>query len=316
MRGAAQFCLDFLVEDKQGRLTTCPSFSTENVFITPDGRKAATSSGCAMDIALITDIFASCVEAARLLRMDHDFVASIQHAKEKLVQYKVGKHGQLQEWSEDFDEAEPGHRHMSHMYGLYPGREITLRKTPDLAKAARVSLERRLKAGGAYTGWSRAWAINFWARLEDGERANESLQMLMLHSTGPNLFDTHPAGQGWIFQIDGNFGATAAMAEMLLQSHDGAIHFLPALPQAWHEGRVKGLRARGGIEASIVWAKGRAVEATLSASAPGEHSLRPPAGQQISSVSSGKQALAGKTDKDGVVRVTFQRGGSYRIQFA
>ena len=142
----------------------------------------------------------------------------------------MGKHGQLQEWSRDFDEKTPGQRHMSHMYPLFPGNEITPRRLRPSRKRRRISLERRLAAGGAYTGWSRAWAITFWARLLDGDKAWESISMLMQHSTGPNLFDTHPAGDSWIFQIDGNFGATAAVAEMLLQSHDGGIDFCPRCP--------------------------------------------------------------------------------------
>jgi alpha-L-fucosidase 2 len=200
---------------------------------------------------------------------------------------------------------------MSHMYGLYPGAEITPRRTPELAKAARISLERRLKAGGAYTGWSRAWAIGFWARLGAGDLAHESLVMLMLHSTGPNLFDTHPAGSGWIFQIDGNFGATAAVAEMLLQSHDGSIDFLPALPKAWAQGRVTGLRARGGVEADIEWTGGRAKSATLKATLAGKHKLRPPAGQRIASVKP-----AATVDPDGTVTISMRQGSIYQVLFS
>jgi alpha-L-fucosidase 2 len=312
MKGAAAFCLDWLIEDKEGRLTTCPSVSTENTFKAPNGKNAQVSAGCTMDMALMRELFANCMEAARVLGVDEEFRSRLEKARARLVPYQTGKYGQLQEWSKDFEESEPGHRHMSHMYGLYPAAEITPRGTPELAKAARISLERRLKAGGAYTGWSRAWAIGFWARLGDGDLASESLTMLMLHSTGPNLFDTHPAGRGWIFQIDGNFGAAAALAEMLVQSHDGSIDFLPALPKAWPRGSVTGIRARGGVELDLQWDGGRARKATLRARLSGEHRLRAPKGQKIAS--GGGAAI--KEQPDGSVLVQLQAGRTYQIAFA
>ncbi|HZY71631.1 MAG TPA: glycoside hydrolase family 95 protein, partial [Edaphobacter sp.] len=263
MKGSAEFCLAWLIEDGKGRLTTCPSESTENNFTAPDGKTAMTSAGCTMDMALIRELFANCIAASKELGIDADFAARLDAAAKRLIPYQIGKHGQLQEWSIDFDEATPGQRHMSHMYPLYPGNQITPRSTPELAQAARVSLERRLAAGGAYTGWSRAWAIAFWTRLGDGEKAWESLSMLMQHSTNINLFDTHPSGKTSIFQIDGNFGATAAIAELLLQSHAGSIDLLPALPSACPDGAVQGLRARGGLEIDLHWAGGKAQECTL-----------------------------------------------------
>ncbi len=281
MKGAAEFCLDWLIPAKDGTLTTCPSVSTENTFTAPDGKKCQVSAGCTMDIALIRELFSNCIEASKLLGVDANFRTKLEAARAKLPPYKVGQFGQLQEWSKDFAEPEPGQRHMSHMYGLYPGSDITPRGNPAIAKAARVSLERRLAAGGAYTGWSRAWAIGFWARLADGGKAHESLVALMNHSTGPNLFDTHPAGATSIFQIDGNFGATASIAEMLLQSHEGEISFLPALPRDWSAGSVTGLKARGNVTVDIVWSNGRAVSAALKSATAGEFQLRPPDGQKI-----------------------------------
>jgi len=316
MKGSAEFCLGWLIEDKQGRLTTCPSFSTENVFLTPDGKTASVSAGCTLDMALIRELFSNCIEASILLAKDAPMREQMQKALPRLVPYQVGKYGQLQEWSKDFAEAEPGQRHMSQLYGLYPGCEITPRRTPDLAKAARVSLERRLKAGGAYTGWSRAWAIAFWARLLDGDMAQESLTMLMKHSTGPSLFDTHPAGNGSIFQIDGNFGATAAIAEMLLQSHDGETAFLPALPGNWPDGSVKGLRARGNVGVAIEWTAGKAVTASLWPAADGEQRLRAPKGQQIAAVTQGGRERPLTRNDDGSVSAKLTAAGNYEVKFA
>jgi alpha-L-fucosidase 2 len=311
LRGSAEFCLDWLIERGDGMLTTCPSVSTENVFRTPEGKRADVSAGCTMDLALIRELFGNVIQATNILHEDREFATRLASALKRLPSYQIGRYGQLQEWSEDFMEDQPGQRHMSHLYPVYPGAEITPRNNPRLAAAARASLERRLANGGAYTGWSRAWAIGLWARLGDGEKAWESLCMLLQHSTGANLFDTHPAASGAIFQIDGNFGTTAAIAELLLQSHDGEIAILPALPKAWKEGSIKGLRARGGLDVSLRWSSGRLNAIDILALRDGKHLLRPPAGQTF--IEHSVKGLSASSDRPGTFSLTVRAGNRYRL---
>lgn len=315
MKSSAEFYLQWLIDDGNGHLTTCPSFSTENSFLAPDGKYAFTSAGCTMDMALMRELFGNCIASAEELGVDADFAAKLKAARARLLPYKIGRWGQLQEWSVDFKESEPGQRHMSHMYPLYPGSQITPQGTPELARAARASLERRLAHGGAYTGWSRAWAIAFWARLHDGDMAWESLVMLMKHSTNASLLDTHPYGKSAIFQIDGNFGATAAIAEMLLQSHTDVVEFLPARPSLWPDGEVKGLRARGNLEVDIRWQRGQAQSAVLRAGSGRRFTLRAPLGQKIDRVT-GESDLPLERTENGNVYCTLQPRATYRVFFA
>ncbi len=259
MKEAALFFLDFMIEDK-GYLKTCPSVSPENTYLLPNGTGGAVSAGVTMDNQIIRDLFGQCLLAADILRERDEIILGIEEAMKKLVPTRIGKYGQIMEWTEDYEEQEPGHRHISHLYGLHPSNQITVDKTPGLAEAARRTLERRLANGGGHTGWSRAWIINLYARLWDGEKAFYNLEQLFKKSTLPNLFDNHPP-----FQIDGNFGGTAAIAEMLVQSTAERIVLLPALPKAWPEGQITGLCVKGGASLDLGWHDGELAFCTLKA---------------------------------------------------
>jgi len=316
LKEVAEFFLDYLIPSPDGALLSGPSQSPENKYMLPDGSKASLCMSPAMDTEIIRAVFDRVERMSKILGVDSDLRAQVVAASKRLPPFRVGKSGALQEWNEDYAETEPGHRHISHLFALYPDHQITLRETPDLAKAARATLERRLANGGGSTGWSRAWIVNCWARLEDGEAAYQSMLTLLRNSTRSNFFDVCGVKPDSPYQIDGNLGGTAGLVEMLLQSHGGVIRLLPALPAAWPAGSFRGLRARGAAEIDLTWRSGKATTAKLRTGVDGPLTFAAPAGQQIIAIAGNAGSLPLTPAANGAVTAVFKSGAEYSVTFA
>jgi len=310
MKGASQFFSDMLVEDpRNGYLVTAPTTSPENSYLLPSGRNVSICAGSTMDNQIVCELFSNTISSAELLGTDSALIGELKAKRARLAPTSIGKYGQIMEWMEDYPESDVHHRHVSQLYGLYPGNEITCEKTPELMEAAKTTLERR---GDESTGWSMAWKINFWARLKDGNRAYKLIHDLLKpagnnRGTYPNLFSAHPP-----MQIDGNFGGCAGIAEMLLQSHAGYIEFLPALPDAWETGHFEGLKVRGGGEVSAWWEQGSLTKITLKADASNRFVIQLPPKWNSDKIAGTKSSFVEILDDK--IYITLQANQSITLQ--
>lgn len=308
LKESCKFLLDWLtVDPRSGKLVSGPTTSPENKFYAPGtgGKFANLDMGNAMDQEIIWDNFTNLLEAAKILGINDDFVTRVSSALANLYLPKIGSDGRLMEWSQEFEEVDPGHRHMSHLFGLYPGNQFSKSQTPFIIDAINRSIDERLAKGGGHTGWSRAWIINFFARLQNSERAYENLKALLQKSTSINLFDMHPP-----FQIDGNFGGTAGIAEMLIQSHDGFIELLPAVPNQWSKGSFRGLRVRGGAEVSASWEESQLQQVELEASVDNEFILKAP--NNVTTIKIDGKSIE---TEDGFVTIPMTKGDKVLVTF-
>ena len=305
LRDAARFCADVLTENAEGQLVTCPSVSPENTYRLPNGEQGSLCEGPSMDTQIITELFQGVMEAELVLGITDGMTDELLETLHRLPPIRIGKYGQIMEWAVDYDEVEPGHRHISQLFALHPGHQISPRRTPELARAAAATLERRLSNGGGHTGWSCAWIANMYARLQDSTQTFATLRKLMCHSTNPNLFDMHPP-----FQIDGNFGGTAAIAECLLQSDRDGITLLPACPAQWHTGSFSGLCAYGGFQVSAIWKNGALTECTVTSTRGGICRIY---AENIKISRETEQKNGIRKEADGFIAFETVCGGTYRL---